>query len=400
MTDSTSYSFKGFSRAGKNIGSSSAYAGRVQRVNSDRGKTKGQTPTNSSSNSSESGSLDHDSGVKSISRNSSSKSKTIDSLSKSDDSSQISTPPVINLVAFQDYVKILKPYLNSQVSDLQVSLKESLNNLNAVIKLAGPADRARLDKILVDVLLDGQNPALIKYAIGSVGAKIFGCSSSNCPNVSLGCSPGCAGSIPSIPSITGYAPCENQVLMFNGTTFELLSSPTTPNKEAIVYVNKDFKGFNQSQINELKNRGIESVKIIYHNNTECTHISPTFVALNNLIVSPSSQKQDQALNSQSVSSQNVQKTAENDNTFWWWVLGIVVVLAIILIIIWLVKSKKASQNKIDGLNLNTYMNKGISGIEASSFTHQLSSGFTPQSRSPIFSTDTFRMLARQPVPQY
>lgn len=389
MTESHSMRVGGLSFRGSRSPTGSSYSGRINRGTVQEEKTKGHTPTGSFSGfaSGEGSSApNRRPGSGDFSQYSGQSSPKLDP--SSNDTHHI------NYESFNEYLRKLKPYLNEKIENLTVNLKEVLLAVTFILKQANPADRAKLDAALRRVLLEG-SPAMVKYAIGTVGSKIFGCSSSSCQGVELGCSPTCANGIPSDPSVTGWAPCANSVYSFNGDSFELLSPGTTDSKNAIIYVSKsDFTGFNLTQIQDLNKKGVEAARIIYYDNDSCTHISPTFVPVTQIRSSAQTEARKAAI----TATGEAVKKADTDNdssTFWWWVLGIVIVIVVIVALVWFAKYRKEKKAYAAELpeSLLSNMTQPPSGLVT---------GLTPPARSPIFSGDMIRSMASRmssnPIP--
>lgn len=391
MSESQSMRIGGSSFRGSRSPTGSSYSGRINRAEILEEKTKGHTPTGSFS-----GFTSSKSDTSSPPRRPGSDFSQYSGQSAGASSADSANINHINYESFNEYLKKLKPYLNEKIENLTVNLKEVLLAVTFILKQANSADRAKLDAALRRILLDG-SPAFAKYAIGTVGAKIFGCSSSNIQGIDLGCTPTCANAIPSDPSVTGWAPCVNSVYSFNGDSVEMLSPGTTDSKNAIIYVSKaDFTGFNLTQIQDLSKKGVEAARIIYYDNDTCTHISPTFIPISQIRSSAQSEARKSTL---AAAGEAIKKTdSDNDaSTFWWWVLGIVIVVIIIVGIMWFVKYRRntraAGMAEMMGPELLSTMTQPPPAMM---------SGLTPPARSPIFSGEMIRSLTSQmkssPIP--
>lgn len=101
---------------------------------------------------------------------------------------------------------------------------------------------------------------------GTLGAYFMGClQDSGIPSLTLGCDPKCAGAVP--PSSTaspGYNECEDMVLLYQNGTFSQLSD--VESNTTYIYVDMEeskFPGFNEDNIKQLKDIGIQHAIIIY-----------------------------------------------------------------------------------------------------------------------------------------
>src|SRR5207253_1295542 len=117
-------------------------------------------------------------------------------------------------------------------------------------------------EIIQDVFKDVEN-----VTPGTVGAYFGGCLSKTDFKGNPSCSAACAGSVPFELGTQGWEFCDKLTILYNSESG--VSSLTTTNnpqdkREAYVFVsnNKDFDGFTQADIQQMKSYGIEKAKIV------------------------------------------------------------------------------------------------------------------------------------------
>lgn len=310
-----------------------------------------------------------------------------------------------NLDTFRSYLEKLKEHCDVQYDDLSVTTKEFLAALMHIHKLATPDDRMSLDHIIDDVLLNGKEGSdITKFKPGTVGAKFYGCRTSSCDTLPLGCSPTCAGSLPSDPNLSGWAKCAHSVFNFDGRSLSLLSYGEGGSSSAYIYVKSPFNGFSLSQIAELRKKGIAEAKVIHYDDDNCTH-STEFLPIDKLR-SPRGSKPSGPHSGSKASEDDSEESSSA--WFWWVILGIIVLFAIGGLI-WFF-AKQRSKSKTAGVEGKELVDEALSLAEPiqavgygitnapssmSAYAAGASSGLTPRAQSPIFSTDVLKAMAQQ-----
>lgn len=207
----------------------------------------------------------------------------------------------------------LKDHAGTNLEHLPTHLKDHLNAIKQIYNSTDQDSGHDQLVALIDEVFGDINAVVI--VPGTVASFFLGCKMSNCNGVSLGCTPHCAGSLPSDPNLTGYAPCDAAVYIYQNGVLNLSTHGSKGNSNAYVYVSSSFKGYTDVMIKRLSQNGVKAVKTVYIENGKCTQMSPDFVVLVNL------QPGGSGHHSGSSGSSNA-------NMWWCWVL-----LAILIILI-------------------------------------------------------------------
>lgn len=111
-------------------------------------------------------------------------------------------------------------------------------------------------------------PLNINIIPGTIGGYFLGCTSSSGFKYGSECSISCLTGAPSIQESIDYQKCSKTVLLApfdDGYTFTILSSGESEQDTAIIYITPPFIGFNNDEITDLKNKGINNIIISYYN---------------------------------------------------------------------------------------------------------------------------------------
>lgn len=238
----------------------------------------------------------------------------------------------MNTEKFDERLKKIKPYIRLPYEKLPVEVMRVSDSLIHVLNLSSESQKATL---LAYAKQHFELKSLDGLVPGTLAAKFFGCQVNSCPEVELGCSPLCAGSV-SGDCKHGWKQCSSPVLEFQDGTFKTFSAGHgSGDKTAYVYVKSDFKGFTAVQVQELKQRGIEQIRLIQYDSStnKCTQASPSFVAVESYLIK----------NRGNLPNPGQPFGTANMASGWWilfWVLIAIIVIAILYAIFRGRKDKK------------------------------------------------------------
>lgn len=235
----------------------------------------------------------------------------------------------VSMDRFKEMLQTLKAQSHSMVRDLNSDLASKLITVITVIKSTRSEKRECLLKALEEVFgsVDINN-----IQPGTVLAKLFGCSFGACSNIPRGCNPYCAGSLNTDDDVQN---CTSSVFIYNDGQLTSLHRGTMQASDAYIYVDSSFVRFNLSDIQQLRNSGIERILIVRYDGTTCTPLTTRgFVSINNLVRNGGSNNNN---------GNNSGSGSQSWFTQWWvWLIIIIIIIIIIGVIIYFVGRNRSS----------------------------------------------------------
>lgn len=241
----------------------------------------------------------------------------------------------VNVEKFDERLKEIKPYIRLPYEKLPVHIMRVADSLIHILNLSSETQKAMLLKYAKQHFEMGSLDNLVP---GTLAAKFFGCQAPPCPEVDLGCSPLCAGSVGG-DGKNGWKQCSSPVLEFQDGQFKTFSAGHgSGDKTAYVYVKSDFKGFTAVQIQELKQRGIEQIRLIQYDSStnKCTQASPAFVAVETFLIK---------------NRGNIQNAIASNQPFvmtngMWAMVFILIAIIVIAILVWAFRGRGGSKKTV------------------------------------------------------
>lgn len=192
----------------------------------------------------------------------------------------------VDMRKFRALVETLRPFSQTTTNDLPSSIAETNAAVIQIVKsTAGSSQQQQIMGVIREVFQD--IPAS-EVKPNTIAAKFIGCHFNSCPGIPIGCGPLCAGSLGNDANLSGWKPCEVSVYMFDKGSFSILTHGSTDQKQAFIYVQRDFTGFTREQIDTLKRNGIERVRIVFldetSTGTNCQQMHTEFVGVDTLLI--------------------------------------------------------------------------------------------------------------------
>jgi|SRR5436853_1198469 len=119
---------------------------------------------------------------------------------------------------------------------------------------------------------------------GTIAAFFIGCSTNDKFPGPMGCNPKCAASLPPTEGTSGYANCDDLVLIYSEGLFSSLNEKRSVH--AYIYIdNTNFLGFSTDNITQLRNAGIENASLIFgHQDGSYREVTSALLLINYHII--------------------------------------------------------------------------------------------------------------------
>lgn len=238
----------------------------------------------------------------------------------------------INLENIRRTLQELRVYASSHVSNL---VNPQINHLHEVIKMFqltfGSPVYGDLLRIVQEVYAD------VDPVPGTVGAIFHGCLVPTSFPGDAGCDPRCAGSIPPEKGTEGWKFCEYPVILYNGSTFQVLNKMEGGNvSRALINIpdTVPFTNFTPEEIDQLSALGIREIKITRTIKDGTYQEQSDFLPLNTSAPKTSSRPIPPTASFNALSSTPTAtstSSSTSSSTAWGWGLLLAVILLVIII---------------------------------------------------------------------
>jgi hypothetical protein len=194
----------------------------------------------------------------------------------------------INLEEIRGLLLSLKPYRNTQIRDLKGQQAENFKKLVDYIATSYETPVYNdIHYLITDVFQDVINEGDIEP--GSVGAFYFGCTLQTNFRGNASCTPICSASVSPGKDVPGWNSCNEVTMLYypESSSFAAINQlPEGKRENAYIFIRagNKFESFSQEEAQQLKNYGIENVKLVYYDagGTSYTDITPDFVNLDTI----------------------------------------------------------------------------------------------------------------------
>lgn len=220
----------------------------------------------------------------------------------------------------------LKGDSQTPVNQLTPEKTESFKSVLEALRMLY-SNQSAYDIILGDIRHEFSDVTIVKP--GTVAAFFIGCFTNDKFTGPVGCSPNCVASVFPANGTTGYAHCDDLVLIYNDGIFSSLNEKRSTH--AYIYVgDTHFTGFSIVNITQLKDAGVESASIVFGNTDGTFREVTSMLALDQL--PKYSEVKTDAVNA-STNSTNSTGGSNSSNTLTTTSAGGVIVIVLIVIAI-------------------------------------------------------------------